>query len=41
MMRKWMFTEPETKFDVDVRVGGKWSITNRATARTTRLAASI
>jgi uncharacterized protein YndB with AHSA1/START domain len=28
MMRKWL-TEPETKFDIDLRVGGKWSITNR------------
>ena len=28
-MRKWMFTEGETKFAIDLRVGGKWSITNR------------
>ena len=28
-MRKWMFAGEDTKYEVDLRVGGTWSITNR------------
>lgn len=28
-MSKWLFTEPETTFDIDLVTGGKWSITTR------------
>lgn len=29
VMRTWMYEEQDTKYDVDLRVGGTWSITDR------------
>lgn len=29
VMSKWMYTEPDTIYDLDLRVGGQWSIINR------------